>query len=104
MVLYFTISNILLRYSYKSSRQRCINNKHKVMYIPKPCRKCWARVNKTRLADIKRAFASYDEYEEFMATSGGDDMVTNLRNPREEGESSEDEDETQTDHWNWYIS
>lgn len=33
-----------------------------------------------------------------------DDKATNLFDPMADGESSEDEDEKQTDKWEWYIS
>lgn len=67
-------------------------------------RKCWGKISRTRLTGIKRGFNSYEEYSQFVEELGGDDMVTNRRCPRDEGESSDDEDETQTERWNWYIS
>lgn len=66
-------------------------------------RKCWEKVGRTRLPDTKRVFSSYEEYQKYLDTEA-DETPTNLRNPREEGQSSDDEDEEQAGRWDWYIS
>jgi len=67
------------------------------------CRKCREKITRTRVPGIKRGFDSYEAYDEFMQKYA-DDKATNLFDPMADGESSEDEDEKQTDKWEWYIS
>ncbi|KAF6017801.1 C6orf118 [Bugula neritina] len=65
--------------------------------------KCREKITRTRVPGIKRGFDSYEAYDEFMQKYA-DDKATNLFDPMADGESSEDEDEKQTDKWEWYIS